>query len=424
MSSVNLMSNGSIPPDTASSQRTAAYPMDDLESGGYTKKPGVTINAADTPPRPPLGRRKTTNEEVQRAVDAHGKFDAEEDTLSKIGSFLWRIHNASIITRYALYVLPVGALLAIPLVLSSMHPATDENNDPIGGGWRIDRIRLLGLFIWLEIAWVSLWICKIVAHFLPVVFQAVAGVISTGIRKYTQILQNLEIPLSLFLWSIVNFTTSTQIITAFCLYNPKLRDDDDNLVSKDAQCDPNWQNIVSKVFKAGIIAAALFLAEKTFVQVVSVNYHRKQYGQKIKESKHLVWLLDLLYDASRTLFPEFCREFEQEDEDISGNTLEEIKEIMGKAGVGTKIFSHAGRVSQHWKRCVTRTCLIGNPGPRQSYRGIRCHGCRYQRQASLRKHIRPFDRHRSSGDRESIQSTSSPIVAVIRRGGQDRAVQA
>lgn len=357
MSSINLMSNTSIPPETASSQRTA-YVMDDLESGSYKKKPGITIQAMDPPPnRPPLGRRKTTNEDVKAAVDRHGKFDAEEDTLSKIGSFLWRIHTASIVTRYALYVLPVGLLLAIPLILSAMHPGQAKPGQPQPKDWTIGQIRLLGLFIWIEIAWVSLWICKIVAHFLPVLFQAVAGVISTGIRKYTQILQNLEIPVSLFLWSIVNYTTSVTVITAFCDYDADL---DRAALGPDRrtryqQCNPDWQDTVSKVFKAGIIAAALFLAEKTFVQVVSVNYHRKQYGKKIKESKHMVWLLDLLYDASRTLFPEFCREFEQEDEEISGNTLEEVKAALGKAGVGTKIFSHAGRVSSC--RPVITACL-------------------------------------------------------------------
>lgn len=376
MSSVNLMSNGSIPPDTASSQRTAAYAMDDLESGAGYKKPGVTINAAEAPPRPPLGRRKTTNEDVQRAVDAHGKFDADEDTLSKIGSWIWRVHNASIITRYALYVLPVGALLAIPLILSAMNPKEDKDGQPKSRDWMIGQIRLLGLFIWLEIAWVSLWICKIVAHFLPLLFQAVAGVVSTGIRKYTQILQNLEIPVSLFLWSIVNFTTSTQVITYFCKYDDSLRDANGDKISQQVQCNPTWQAIVSKVFKAGIIAAALFLAEKTFIQVVSVNYHRKQYGQKIKESKHLVWLLDLLYDASRTLFPEFCREFEQEDEDISGNTLEEIKAALGKAGVATKIFSHAGRAGRAHS-LSTGTWLTCDAGTRQGYRSIRRYGGRY-----------------------------------------------
>ena len=347
MSSVNLMGHGSVAPDTASSQRTA-YAMDDLESGGYdnnNNKGGFMASTDNKPSRPPLGRRKTTNEEVKKALDAHSKMEEKEDTLNKIGAFLWRIHSASIVTRYALYVLPVGALLAIPLILSTFHPKRDEDGQPISKDWMIGQIRLLGLFIWIEIAWVSLWICKIIAHFLPLVFQGVAGVISTGIKKYTQILLNLEIPVSLFLWSIVNFTTSTQVITAFCVKSEALRDREVDPISFQAQCDPEWRGTVSKVFKAGIIAAALFLAEKSFVQVVSVNYHRKQYGQKIKESKQLVRLLDMLYDASRALFPEFCREFEQEDEDISGNTLEEVKAALGKAGVGTKIFSQAGRVS-------------------------------------------------------------------------------
>lgn len=75
------------------------------------------------------------------------------------------------------------------------------------------------------------------------------------------------------------------------------------------------------------------------IQLVSVNYHHKQYYDKIKESKQLIWLLDLLYDASRAIFPEYCREFEQEDVYIQGNTLAEVRAALGKAGVQTNIFS-------------------------------------------------------------------------------------
>jgi len=337
MSSINLMSNNPFAPGTASSDRTA-YVMDDLESG--TKKPSVTIDEVPSKTRPPLGRRKTTNEEVKAALGGH-KHHEDEDALTRVGAWIWKIHTSSIVSRYALYVLPVAALLAIPLILSDTVYRESK-------AWMLGPIRLLGLFIWIEIAWVSLWLCKLVAHALPVVFQAVSGVISTGVKKYTQIMSNLEIPISLFVWSIVNYTTSTVIITHFCEPDKKLMSDPkaENYVSEHQQCNPAWGDTVSKVFTAGIVATALVLAEKTFIQIIGVNYHRKQYGQKIKESKKLVWLLDMLYEASRTLFPEFCREFEAEDEEISGNTLEEVKLALGKAGVGTKVFSQAGRVGK------------------------------------------------------------------------------
>lgn len=138
----------------------------------------------------------------------------------------------------------------------------------------------------------------------------------------------LEIPVSLFLWTIVAFAT-TRVI---CVFNTD-------------QCNAdNWLRIMQKVFKAGIVVAAIWLIEKTIIQMVSINYHRKQYDDKIKQSKQLIRLLDLLYDASRAIFPEYCREFEQEDSDIQGNTLAEIRKQLEKAGVQMKVFNNMGRV--------------------------------------------------------------------------------
>ncbi len=57
----------------------------------------------------------------------------------------------------------------------------------------------------------------------------------------------------------------------------------------------------------------MFFAEKFLIQLISINYHRKQFNAKIKESKRNVFLLGLLYDASRTLFPAYCNEFAEED---------------------------------------------------------------------------------------------------------------
>lgn len=147
--------------------------------------------------------------------------------------------------------------------------------------------RILGLFIWIEIVWLALWVCKLVAQAVPIVFQFACGLISTGIRKYSLVLKALEIPLSLLLWSIVAYATTSVI----CIFDH-------------GKCDRNWLTILEQVFKAGIIVAAIFLIEKTIMQLISINYHHKQYDQKIRESKKLIRLLDVMYDASRALFPE------------------------------------------------------------------------------------------------------------------------
>jgi small-conductance mechanosensitive channel len=293
--------------------------LEDLESGNNKKATNVTINSMDSPSeRPVLGRRRTTHS-APEADHGDAKLatyrEDDEDALTKIGNFLWKIHSANVLTRYALYILPVAALLAVPLILT----------DTVYKDAKAGEVRLLGIFVWLEVIWGSLWICKLCAQAVPYIFQAACGLISTGIRKYSLVLAALEIPISLLFWSIVAFAT-TDVICAF-----------------GGNCDIGWPKTLNTVFKALIIVAAIFLAEKTLIQIISINYHRKQYDEKIKESKKLVRLLDLLYDASRTLFPEYCKEFEQEDAEIQGNTLHEVREAMAKAGVGTKIFNNMGR---------------------------------------------------------------------------------
>ncbi|KAK4958033.1 hypothetical protein LTR10_004458 [Elasticomyces elasticus] len=296
---------------------TTAYAMsgEDIELG--KKMPNVTITSCDSLQRPVLGRRKTSGMVGETITDHKLGYEGEEDALTKVGNFLWKIHGTSIITRYALYVIPVAALLSIPLVLTATVYADSRAGD----------IRLLGLFVWIEVLWVGLWVCKLVATALPIVFQAACGVISTGIRKYSLVLMALEIPVSFFLWSIMAWATS-HMICAF-----------DSCGDKD-----NWLATLKTAFKALIIVAAIFLAEKTFVQLISINYHRKQYDEKIRESKKLIRLLDMLYDASRTIFPEYCREFQEEDADIQGNTLTDVRRKMAQAGVQTKVIDNMGRV--------------------------------------------------------------------------------
>ena len=104
-----------------------------------------------------------------------------------------------------------------------------------------------------------------------------------------------------------------------------------------------WPHTLRRVFLAGIVVSAIFLAEKTIVHLISIDYHRKQYDAKIKESKKVIWLLDLLYDASRKLFPEFCKEFQEEDEEIQGNNFAEVRKTMAKAGMGTQVLNNMGR---------------------------------------------------------------------------------
>lgn len=156
----------------------------------------------------------------------------------------------------------------------------------------------------VEIIWCSLWVAKIVAHFLPWVFQIFVGVVSSGVRKYSTVLKKLEIPLSLVGWAVTALATFKPIMTR----NPYNRSHGET---------ENWINIVQKLLAAAVVSSLVFLAEKTIIQLISINYHRKQFNSKIVQSKRHVYILGLLYDASRSLFPMYCPEFAEEDYTIA-----------------------------------------------------------------------------------------------------------
>lgn len=80
-----------------------------------------------------------------------------------------------------------------------------------------------------------------------------------------------------------------------------------------------WENIVQKILAATLITSLFYLGEKVLIQLISIGYHRKQFNAKIQTSKRHIYLLSLLYDASRRLFPAYCHEFLEEDYVINGS---------------------------------------------------------------------------------------------------------
>lgn len=71
-----------------------------------------------------------------------------------------------------------------------------------------------------------------------------------------------------------------------------------------------------------LICTVIILAERVLIQLITISYHRKQFDDKIKESKRNIYLLGILYDTSRTLFPAYCNEFAEEDYTIQDTILD------------------------------------------------------------------------------------------------------
>lgn len=113
---------------------TIDIPLETVPSSGFP--PGAR---SDNPAFAPLkeeheqkhhlfsGRRRGPAA-FQKPGGAAG-YDGEEDTITAMGRIYKKILNFSIVTRYLLYVLPVGIILAVPIIVGA-KPIT--NNPTIG----------------------------------------------------------------------------------------------------------------------------------------------------------------------------------------------------------------------------------------------------------------------------------------------------
>ena len=151
---------------------------------------------------------------------------------------------------------------------------------------------------------------KIVAHFLPNLFEFLIGVVSPGVKKYALLLRAVEKPLSFVFWMIVNQATFPALIRP-----PRGTDWSGNK-------EPTWVGTMRSVLLALLVCTVIILGERVLVQLISISYHRKQFDTKIKESKRNIYLLGVLYEASRELFPAYCNEFAEEDYVIQDTILD------------------------------------------------------------------------------------------------------
>lgn len=244
-----------------------------------------------------IGRRKAV-----KTLQEQGKAGTwgEDMGLNAMGRIYYKIIGFSTVTRYLVYVVPVAIVLAVPLVVI---PITGHYNDTRVGGSGLDAPRLFDLFLWIEVSWLCLWGGKIVAHLLPHVFMFFCGVVSSGTRKYATVIKNMEMPISLFFWALASW-----LVFRF-------------RVSSDDQFE--WVYVMVRILGSLFVASCVLLGEKFIVQLISISYHQRSFANRIKDSKHEIFLLGLMYDASRTLFPMYCNDFAEEDYVIN-DTIESM----------------------------------------------------------------------------------------------------
>ncbi|CAK46973.1 uncharacterized protein An16g06390 [Aspergillus niger] len=278
---------------------------------------------------PNPGMRRRIDESTGRSLE-----DPEDGTVTRMGRIYQAILNYSVLTRYFIYVAPLAILLAIPIIVG----ATVAQDATIGG------VTLPWFWFWIEIVWISLWLCKLAAKLLPYIFQTLIGFVSSGTRKYALILRKLEMPIATVLWCVVCLVTFLPVMTQ----NPHQK-------AKGDTSTKSWEKSIKNILFALFVCSLIFLAEKTMVHLISISYHRKQFDARIKESKRNVYLVALLFDASRHMFPMYCKEFQEEDAAISDSILRSaaIKTRTGSSSAPLRLIRGVGQNVHQFGNKVT-----------------------------------------------------------------------
>ncbi|KAH8599462.1 Mechanosensitive ion channel-domain-containing protein [Bisporella sp. PMI_857] len=163
------------------------------------------------------------------------------------------------------FVIPVGIILAVPI-------NTEERDNRL---FVNTGVRGIFFWTWIEVVWLSIWISKLFAKFMPYIFMALCGVVSSGTRKYASIIKAVEIPLSFVLWAVTSLVTFTALTSASINDTPQ----------------KNWVNIVKKLLGPALIGCIIFLVEKVLVQMLSISYHKRSFsgGFGIRSRRFIFW---------------------------------------------------------------------------------------------------------------------------------------
>jgi len=215
--------------------------------------------------------------------------------LNKMGRLYEKVLTYGTGTRYSIYILPVAIIILIPIIVG----ATQVNRtDPKIGG-----VRLVWFFTWVEAVWLSFWAMRFVTRCFPGIFRYFAGVVSSETKKYARVLENLQDMITVFGWIIISFVLYEVLFDTSAAGNTPL----------------GWTKTFKKVLGAILVSTIIFMIEKVFVQLVSVNYHARSFNNRIDDTRRAVYLLGLLFDASRSLFPMYGKDFFEEDYIIHPN---------------------------------------------------------------------------------------------------------
>lgn len=186
--------------------------------------------------------------------------------------------NTSIITRWAIFVLPIAGVLAIPLIVS-VTTAPDAE---------LLRVRLLWWSIWLETLWVGWWVSWAASKIIPWIAKHTVAVIVPNGKQMIDYFVRCERYLAAVGWTVACWAVFNFVVLV--------------KFSRD-HSDPSYStlSVIAQVHAGIIICASILAGEKILIQLIAYNFHRTSYDDRIREQKFQVKVLAALYARSRDL---------------------------------------------------------------------------------------------------------------------------
>ncbi|WVQ97390.1 hypothetical protein IAU59_004502 [Kwoniella sp. CBS 9459] len=213
------------------------------------------------------------NASVENLRFAEG--DVGTNKLSRL--YYWAL-NRGIIVRWAMYIIPILALLWIPGIVG----VTAEPNATIWG------TKLIWWSIWLTIIWGGWWASTAVFMMVPTVWRNTVGAIIPTARKYTDVIAALGRYAKLIFWCLANWISFTPIII-------------NHYIGDQAATSRSNLTIVANILFGLFLCSLVLAAEKLVVQLIALQFHQDSYEDRLKEQKFNLKALTALYTNSHDI---------------------------------------------------------------------------------------------------------------------------
>ncbi|ORY33717.1 Mechanosensitive ion channel-domain-containing protein [Naematelia encephala] len=191
--------------------------------------------------------------------------------------YYWAL-NRGIIVRWALYIIPILALLWIPGIVGVTAA-------PNGKVW---SVKLIWWSIWLTILWGGFWASTALFMIVPTVWQNSVGSIIPAAKQYTDVLRALGKYAKLVTWTVAMWISFTPLVINHY-------DGDQTATSRSDLT--TFASILFGLFLSSIV----FGVEKLIVQLIALKFHRDSYEDRLAEQKFQVKCVTTLYINSHDI---------------------------------------------------------------------------------------------------------------------------